>query len=131
MTPPNYFFALFGDPRPPEKDTVESGIYHPDPKFAPFPTKPGDILLLYCAKSYLDHPMEVPGLGIVFHTDDQTVNYRYLPFVEAIPKSKIDQAFEPDDIDKFRKIWLPAFWLFEISKESFVRTVGEQRILWP
>ncbi len=42
-----YFFAMFGDPTPPLKDTVESGVYHPDSKYAPFPPNVGDVLLLY------------------------------------------------------------------------------------
>jgi hypothetical protein len=43
MHSPNYFFALFGEPNPPEKDRVESGSYHPHPKAAPFPTKPRNV----------------------------------------------------------------------------------------
>lgn len=43
---PKYFISVLGDPKPPHKDTVESGVYHPDPKYAPFLPEPGDILLL-------------------------------------------------------------------------------------
>jgi len=30
MDSPRYFFAMFGEPNPLDKDTVESGLYHPD-----------------------------------------------------------------------------------------------------
>ncbi len=48
MNAPKHHIAAFGDPKPPEKDAIESGIYHPDMRFAPFRTEPGDLLLLYC-----------------------------------------------------------------------------------
>jgi hypothetical protein len=130
LVPLKYFVAVFGDPRRPEKEPVESGIYYPDPIRGTFP-KSGDILLIYCTGNYPDHPKKIHGIGIVLGTDGQTVNYRYLPFVEPIPKSKIDQAFEPIDIAKFKNIRFDTFWLFKISKESFVGTVGAQRIRWP
>lgn len=47
MTSPKYFFAMFGDPRPPEKDSIESGIYHPDPSISSqFPTERKDQLFM-------------------------------------------------------------------------------------
>jgi len=131
MSSPSYFFALFGDPNPPEKDMVESGLYHPHPDTAPFPTKPGDVLLLYCAASYQEHALQIPGIGVTLKSDEKVISYRYLPFAEAIPKYKIDQGFAPDDAGKFKNIRFNRFWLFKISKDSFVRVVGEQRILWP
>ena len=131
MSSPKYFFAMFGNPKPPEKDTVESGIYHPDPKHAPFPTKPGDVLLLYCTSSYSKHPMQAPGIGIVLHTDDEIVYYRYLPLSRPIPKERIEHEFQPDDADKFKNRRFSGFWLFEISRESFARAVGDQAIAWP
>lgn len=76
MSSPHYFFAMFGEPISPDKDIVESGVYHPDLKSAPFPTQPGDILLLYCIENYTAHPMQVPGLGIVLHTDNTIICYR-------------------------------------------------------
>ena len=131
MDTPRYFVAVFGEPSPPNKDTIESGIYHPDQKLAPFPSEPGDILLIYCTDNYPAHRMEVPGFGIVLGTDDQTVRYRYLPLVKSIPKSKIERSFGADDIAKFKSRRFSTYWLFEISKESFLRTVGKQGILWP
>lgn len=66
MNRPKYHIAVFGNPVPPEKDLVESGFYHPDVKYTPCNTQPGDILLLYCTGSYSEHAMTVPGVGIVF-----------------------------------------------------------------
>ena len=131
MSSPKYFFAMFGDPKPPAKDTIESGIYHPHPKRAPFPTKPGDVLLLYCAGSYSEYPMRAPGLGIVLYTDDEIVQYRYLPLSQPISKDRIEHEFQPSDVGNFRNRRFAAFWLFEISRESFTRAVGDQAIMWP
>ena len=131
MTPPKYFFAMLGDPEPPGKDTIESGIYHPDPNHAPFPTKPGDVLLLYCTAGYTEYPMQAPGLGIVLDSKDRSVEYRYLPLAQPVSKQRIEQQFQPSDTDKFRNRRFAGFWLFEISKESFTRAVGDQAIMWP
>jgi len=131
MRSPRYLFATFGDPAPPEKDRVESGIYHPDPKTAPFPAEPGDILLLYCTGGYAEHSMEVPGLGVVLHRTDEIISYRYLPLSKPISKDKIEACFLPDDITKFNNRRFRAFWLFEISRDSFAATVGIPAISWP
>jgi len=131
VSSPKYFFAMFGDPRPPEKDTIESGIYHPDPKHAPFPTRPGDVLLLYCTGSYRQYPMQAPGLGIVLHTDNEIVRYRYLTLSQPISKDRIEHEFQPSDADKFKNRRFTGFWLFEISRESFVRAFGNRAIVWP
>ncbi len=132
MPSPRYFFAMFGDPKPPKKDRVESGIYHPNRKTAPFPTQPGDLLLLYCTENYAEHPMQVPGLGVVLHKTDEIVSYRYLPLSKPIPKAKIEASFlSKEDSTKFRNRRFNIFWLFEISRASFVATVGIPDIAWP
>jgi len=128
--PPRYFVAIFGNPQPPDKSLVESGVYDPDPKYAPFPTAPGDVMLLYCTSSYTQYSMEIPGVGIVLHTDKEWIKYRWLPFKEVISKEKIDQSFEPADAEKFRNIRFSSHWLFEISQRSFSRTVTAQIIAW-
>lgn len=129
---PRYFFAMFGEPQPPFKDAVESGVYHPDPNTAPFPVTPGDVLLLYCTGSYPRHEMEVPGVGMVIGVDDEAIEYRYLPFVMPIPKHMIDSHFMPDDLQKFGNRRFSTFWLFELSKESFTGTVGSSMTIdWP
>jgi hypothetical protein len=131
MTPnPRYFVAIFGDPQAPDKSLVESGKYDPDPRYAPFPTAPGDVMLLYCTNSYTQHSMEIPGVGIVLQTDNEWIKYRYLPLKEAISKEKLDQSFESADAEKFRNIRFSSHWLFEISQLSFSRTVAAQVIAW-
>ena len=119
----HYFFAMFGDPKPPEKDEVESGVYHPDSKAAPFPCLRGDILLLYCTGGYAGHEMQVPGIGVVAEVDDETVRYRYVLLPRPIPKKRIEECFAAEDLKKYRNRKFSTFWLFEISKESFTRTV--------
>ncbi len=131
MASPRYFFAMFGDPKPPEKDEVESGIYHPDSRFAPFPTRAGDVLLLYCTENYGAHSMEVPGVGVVLRVDRQVVEYRYLPFAAPVPKSKLDTCFSSADLDKFSNRRFSNFWLFEISRASFAATLESTTIAWP
>jgi hypothetical protein len=125
-----YFIAVFGDPRPEGKSLVESGQYDPDPRYAPFHTKPGDVMLLYCTGSYGKYSMQLPGLGIVLDTDDKVIRYRWLPFKEPIPKTKIDKSFESADAARFKLIYMSSQWLGEISQLSFSRTVAEQMIDW-
>src|SRR5258708_24978419 len=126
---PKYFVAIFGEPKP-GKSLVESGQYDPDPIYAPFDTKPGDVMLLYCTASYGKYSKEIPGLGIVLQTDIKWVRYQWLPFKEPIPKVTIDAAFEAADIAKFKNIRRKSFWLFEISQPSFVQTVDSQAVAW-
>lgn len=131
MIPPKYFLAVFGDPKPPEKDTIESGVYHPDPKFAPFPPEPGDVLLLYCTGGYDKNPMQVPGIGIVLDTEDEAIRYRYLPLSYSISKTTVENEMESADAKKFANRRFSSHWLFEISQDSFVKVIGDRTIVWP
>ncbi len=131
MKAPKYFLSVFGDPKPPYKDTIESGIYHPNSKFAPFPTDPGDFLLIYCTAGYIEHSMCVPGIGVVLHTNETEVHYRYLPLTKAISKNELDINLDPLDKKNFSNIRFSTFWLFEISKDSFSRSIGDRSVLWP
>lgn len=131
MKKPKYYFMVFGNPRPPGKDRIESGIYHPDVKFAPFPTEPGDIVLLYCTTSYSGHEMRVPGIGIVVGTETSQINYRYLPLTETISKHELDLKLEPKDKRKLSNIRFSSHWLFQISKRTFLNVLGGRGILWP
>jgi len=46
--------------------------------------------------------MQVPGLGVVLHVDNETVRYRYLPLSKPVSKERIEQEFLPGDLAKFR-----------------------------
>jgi len=131
MNAPRYYLSVFGDPKPPDKDAIESGIYHPDPKFAPFPTEPGDFLLLYCTAGYAEHAMCVPGIGVVLATNNSEIRYRFLPLTRKIPKSELETKLHPTDKKKFSNIRFSSHWLFEISRQSFVKAVADQGVLWP
>jgi len=122
---------MFGEPTPPDKDTIESGVYHPNANLAPFPVRPGDILLLYCTENYPEHAMQAPGFGVATRIDKTVIEYRYLPFTEPIYKSNLEQAFRPEDLDKFKNRRFSTFWLFEISRESFAAAIGQTTIAWP
>jgi hypothetical protein len=119
MSSPRYFFAVFGDPKPPSKDTVESGIYHPDPKYAPFPARLGDLLLLYCTNGYAKYPKSSPGFGVVRRLDDLIIEYDYNAFRKPIPIKDIRNAFILDDKAKRINIRFSSHWLFELNKQSF------------
>jgi hypothetical protein len=119
MSSPRYFFAVFGNPKPPSKDTVESGIYHPHPRFAPFSPRPGDLLLLYCTNSYTKYPKSSPGFGVVRRLDDLIIEYDYNAFQKTIPIEVIRNAFRSDDEAKLGNIRFSSHWLFELNKESF------------
>lgn len=130
MNSPTCFVCVFGDPQPPGKDLVESGVHHPKSGYA-LHVNPGDILLLYCTGSYPKHPWSVPGIGIVLNADQQSIKYRWLPMRHPIPKSRMDAAFEPDDKGKFNNIRFDNYWLFQISLKSLAGTVANQEIDWP
>jgi hypothetical protein len=131
MNSPKCFVAVFGDPQPPRKNRVESGEYRPDPRYAPFQTEPGHLMLLYCTGSYPRHSMKIPGIGVVLSTDGESVKYRWLPFKEPIAKSRIDEKFAPADLEKFGDRRFSSRWLFEISLKSFSDTAANQEIDWP
>ena len=129
MNKPRYFISVFGNPQP-GKDAVESGIYHPSPKDAPFPAEPADYLILYCTAGYPAHAMQIPGIGIVLSVGDQQIVYRWIPFAKPTPKQDIDGSLDPDDAAKLRDIRFDAHWLFEISRRSFSKIVGGRAIRW-
>ena len=131
MNAPKYYLSVFGDPKPPDKDTIESGIYHPNSKFAPFPPEPGDFLLLYCTAGYSEHPMEVPGIGVVLETTNTEIHYRYLPLTRAISRHELDRKLDPMDKKKLSNIRFSSHWLFGISRQSFLKAVGDRGVLWP
>lgn len=127
----NYFIAIFGDPAPPYKDTIESGVYHLDPKYPPTAVRPGDVLLLYCTRTYAQHPMEAPGIGFVLRVGQACVDYKYFPFAEPATKSDIDQNLRSVEADDFKNIRFSSKWLFQIAKESFAGAVASKSLKWP
>jgi len=131
MNAPKYYLSVFGDPKPPDKDTIESGIYHPNSRFAPFPTEPGDFLFLYCTAGYSEHSMKVPGIGVVLETTNEEIHYRYLPLTKTISRDELDRKLDPTDKKKLSNIRFSSHWLFEISRQSFLKAVGDRGVLWP
>lgn len=97
MANPRYFFAMFDDPTPPLKDTVESGVYHPDSRFAPFQLEVGDVLLAYCARSYRLYPMRCPGIGIVLGKTSDHISYRYLPLRHPIYVDDLEKSLTQEE----------------------------------
>jgi hypothetical protein len=132
MNSPKFFVAVFGDPQPPGKNTVESGEYHPIAKYRLSGIQAGDLILLYCTSSYWQFSMKIPAIGVVLGSDSESVKYRYLPFKEPIDGSRMSEAFTPVDREKFspKVRRFPPHQLFEISAASFVDTVADQQIDW-
>jgi hypothetical protein len=122
---------MFGDPTPPLKDAVESGVYHPDPKLAPFAPEVGDVLLAYCTGSYEKYPMRCPGIGIVLGKTDDHITYRYLPLKQPVYKDDFERSLNQDEQRKFQQKRFPVNWLFEISKSSFAKALADATIDWP
>jgi len=131
MDDTKYFFAMFGDPTPPLKDAVESGVYHPNPKFAPFAPEVGDILLAYCTESYVGYPMKCPGIGVVLGKTDERIIYRYLPLDHPVYKDDFVKSLTQDEQRKFKLRRFSTHWLFEISKSSFTKALAGVTIDWP
>lgn len=122
MKEPAYYVAIFGNPDPPEKDTVESGRYHLGIRGTDIPGERGDIILLYCTGSYAEHFMSVPGIGVILTKHKESINYRYFPLSKPIPKDYIFRSFTDEDKKKFSNIRFDNFGMFKISKESFYNT---------
>jgi len=75
--------------------------------------------------------MVIPGIGAVTQITELTIEYRYLPLIESVPKDRLASSLTPIEKHKFDLRRFPAYWQFELSKESFVKTVGESLIAWP
>ena len=130
MSHPRYFIAVFGEPSEPRKSLVDSGVYGPNPNYAPFPVEPGDLILLYCTAGYQGHQMEAPGVGVVLSKDLENIRYRWIPFSNPVPKHLLDRHFEPEDAKKFGNIRFSSHWLFEISHQSFSKALGDRPVAW-
>jgi len=128
---PTYYVAIFGNPDPPEKDTVESGRYHLGIRGTDISGERGDILLLYCTGSYAAHFMSVPGIGVILTKHKESINYRYLPLSKPIPKDHLIRSFTYEDRKKFPNTRFDNFGMFKISRESFYNATKDFSINLP
>lgn len=131
MKEPKYYVAVFGDPKPPERDTVESGKYHLGGRGTGIAGERGDILLLYCTDSYAEHSLSVPGIGIVLTKFSDYLFYRYLPLSTPVGKDRIDTIFTEEDKRNFSNVRSDGFRMFEISRQSFRDTLESVSVAWP
>jgi hypothetical protein len=129
MTEPQYFVVVFGDPEP-NRDPVDSGVYTAGEGYPPFSTASGDVLLLYCTEGYGVYQKQVPGIGVVLRAELDAIYYRWIPFTQPIPKTLVDDSFEPGDSMKMRQLGIKAHRVFKVSKQSFARTVASRVIAW-
>jgi len=131
MNAPKYYFAVFGKPEPPEKDTPDSGRFFLGKRGADTPGERGDILLLCCPSSYAENFKIIPGIGIVLTKTKESIFYRYIPFASPASKETIDRAFTESDRNKIADTGLNAYWIFDISRESFANATKGISINWP
>lgn len=126
-----YYFAVFGKPEPPDKDTPDSGRFFLGLRGADTPGERGDILLLYGAAGKEGNMMSAAGAGIVLTKTKDSIFYRYLPFSSPISKDRIDNAFTEEDRNKLTRIKFNIYWLIDISRESFGNATRGVSIDWP
>jgi hypothetical protein len=127
MNEPTYFVVVFGDPKQ-NGDTIESGRYESGDGYPVFTVQPGDMLLLYCTEGYADYPKQFPGIGVAIRAGSNLIEYRRIPFAKTIPRALIDQTFEPEDHKKMGELRFNRRRAFDISPQSFWRTVANQPI---
>lgn len=137
---PYYFMAIFGG-KYADEAPIEDGHYALSKKFWPSEYVPyvrvekGDIVLLYCTKSYWQCPEEMPGIGVVYCVEEgsekNTMRYRYLPLTSPIDKSTISGKLSPTDLDKFMNLHSPFRRFFVIERESARAVLEGQPIDWP
>jgi hypothetical protein len=126
-----YFLTVFGEPKPPDFNFVQSGVYPAAKGCQPFDVARHDILLLYCTDSFGDpFRKKSPGIGVVLEADRKIIYYSPMIFEQPIPLEKIKEHFEREDAEKMRSLDLPQNWIFEINRQSFMRTVADQKIAW-
>jgi hypothetical protein len=131
MKNPSYYVAVFGKPEPPDKDTADSGRFFLGKRGADTPGERGDMLLLYSAPGPAENVVDSPGMGVVLTKTKEFIYYRYLPFHYPLSKDRIDKAFTDEDRKKLDGIGLNAFWLLDISRESFANATRGVLIDWP
>ncbi|MCK4387490.1 MAG: hypothetical protein KAW00_01845 [Dehalococcoidia bacterium] len=137
---PRYFMAIFGEAHA-DTAPVEGNHYGLRRKYWPSEYIPwikiakGDIVLLYCTKSYLKHSEAIPGIGVVCcvkeGSDMNTMWYRYLPLTWPIDKNTICNRLSPKDLEKFKNLHPPFRRLFVIQKNSARSVLKGHRIDWP
>jgi len=131
MKQPAYYFAVFGKPEPPDKDTPDSGRFFLGLRGADTPGERGDILLLYGPAGNGEGVMCSAGAGIVLTKTKDSIYYRYLPFSSPISKDRVESAFTEDDRNKLTGIRSNTYWIFGISRESFGNATRGVSIDWP
>lgn len=127
MNEPAYYVLVFGDPQK-NGDRVESGRYEAGEGYAPFAVAPGDILLLYCTEGYSEYSLGFPGIGVVVDRAANWIAYRWIPFSKPIQRKKLEDTFAPDDQKKMGQLRFNTRRVFEISRESFLKTVTGEPI---
>lgn len=130
---PKYFIAVFGE-KYADKYPVDGGHYplgRLSNKYSY--VEKGDVMLLYCTGSYLGHDMEAPAIAIVVDTqtseEGYTLQYRYLPLDQPVPRYSINESLEEEEKNYF--VNPGANFIFEITNTSFRKLLKDRYINWP
>jgi hypothetical protein len=118
---------VFGDPEQ-NGDTIESERYEAGEAYPSFTVEPGDLLLLYCTEGYATYARQFPGIGVTVRTKDSLIEYRRIAFSKPIGRASIDDTFDVDDRKKMTELRFNIRRAFQISGDSFARTVARQTI---
>jgi hypothetical protein len=118
-----YFVVVFGNPYP-DKDKVENERYEAGDHYPPFNVARGDLLLLYCTEEYAEYSKSIPGTGRVTEPSETVLEYEWRPLSQPIPRERLRQTFTTEDWEKMFQLGITTRRVFEISKESFSRTIN-------
>lgn len=127
-----YFVAVFGDQiGPPAKDSVDSGRYIPYKSWANYEeVGECDLILLYCAGSYIGYDKEAPGVGAVRSVEPPAIYYCYLPLDMPITLDEMRSNFDSSDKNKLNNLQFKSFRIFDISGNSFKQAIKGHSIDW-
>ncbi len=83
-------------------------------------------MLLYCTEQYQRYSKQMPGIGKVISANTTNIRYRWIEFPQPIPRETIRNTFEIADWKKMTELRFNSRRVFEISEQSFSKTVGNQ-----
>ena len=111
------YFAVYADPTTPGLVTIEGGRF--GNRSMPKNMAIRDMVLLYCASSYLGHAKTIPDVGLVTVVDHglREFWYEYLPFNKSVPLGFVRFAITIKDGVRLANIRRE--WLCQISQDSF------------
>ena len=118
-----FFFTVFG-PAYAITSPVNGGVYpHQHPYVCNLDVQEGELMLLYCTKSYPGHCREAPGIGLVTgvqcNGSREIIKYQFFPFRIPVKLGTLRQTVP--ELGK-RVLSSKGNWVFEICSKSFAES---------